>query len=127
MHKKLVDFRHENHGKVHEQVFVVTHPGFCISFLDEFNQPPGELVEEGFCRCDINDGVLNAADVCTCHGDVLHCGHSSDSFDEGGDLLPILLANTPVDLVLFGLHFNGGVLDKFLVILWCTVKGVDGC
>jgi hypothetical protein len=112
---------------VRKQVFVVAHPGFRITFLDEFNQPPGKLVEEGFCHWDINDGVLNAADVCTCHGDVLHCGHLSDSFNEGGDLLPILLANTPVDLVSFGLHFNGGVLDKFLVILWCIVKGVDGC
>jgi hypothetical protein len=112
---------------VRKQVFVVAHPGFCISFLDEFNQPLGKLVEEGFCRCNINDSMLNATDICTCHGSVLHRGHLSDSFDEGGDLLPILLANMLFDLVSFDLHFNGGVLDKFLVILWCIVKGVDGC
>jgi hypothetical protein len=112
--KKLVDFCHENHGKMCKQVFIVAHPGFCSSFFDEPNQPPSKLVEERFSRRDD-----------TRHGDMFLRADLSDPLNQRRKLLPVLLNNTPIDLIAFGFHFDGGFLDKLLVVLRCIVKRMD--
>ncbi len=100
---------------------------FVSLFLMNLISLPSELVEERFRRSDIDDAaVLVAAGIGTRHSDMLHRAGLSNSFNQRRDLLPVFFNNTPVDLVLFGFHVDGGILDEFLIVLRCVVKRMDG-
>ncbi len=48
MLEKLIDFSHENHWQMHDTILVVMQPSFCFFALDELDNFPDELVEDGF-------------------------------------------------------------------------------
>ncbi len=102
---KLMKFPHENHRQVRNCVFVVTHPSFVFFILNEFNELPGELVEERFGLLNVHDCKLHTVHVCTSHANIFHQIDVSYSFDDGSSLLFILIIEPPVDLVSFFFNF----------------------
>ncbi len=46
--KKMIDFSHENHRQMHDTILVVAQPSFCFFVLDELDNFPDKLVEDGF-------------------------------------------------------------------------------
>ena len=43
MHKKLMGFRHKNHGQVRDAIGVVAHPGFRFFIFDKSDDFPSKL------------------------------------------------------------------------------------
>ncbi len=93
--------------------------------LDELNQFPCKLVEEQFARGDVDNGELYATDVCACHRNVVHGINLADTFDVGGHLLAIFLADGEALLVALYVKFFLHSKNQCLVSLGCIEEGVD--
>ena len=70
---------------MHDTILVVAQPSFWFFVLDELDNFPDELVEDGFIFRGINNGELDPTHVCTGHANVFHCVEPPDSFDDRSD------------------------------------------
>jgi hypothetical protein len=125
--KKLVDFSHEEHVQMHEQMHIGRIPAGDFFVFDKANHLVRILVEQRLSRCNIDDCQLHSANVATRHGDVFHAVDLANSLDEGQDLLALSFDDGKILLILLFLLFLPCCNNHCLVVLRPVMERVDAC
>ncbi len=104
---------------------IVVHPSFGFLILNELNDLPSKLVEDGLACCHVNHCKLDATHIGAGHRNLFHFINAADAFDHRGNLAPVFLDNPPVDFILLLIHLGGGFFYQFPIPLWSVEKRID--